>query len=125
MYYLVVEGETGKYTRGNSAVICLKTTDLDAARKNARLVICGDKEQWSMYELDCVGSVYKKFGVGCLLPDLDEPVLSARIVRLCEDVDLDCIRQEIETFQERCFEAVTREADLQELKRLREKLGEQ
>lgn len=102
-YQLILEGEKSGYTLGDSKIITLDSETLEDAQLEAKELLWGDPDKWKI----------RTWGPGSVTVDLDPDeeirlahpylsrgrakVLSAHIVLFAERIDIDGMRDEIDS----------------------------
>lgn len=131
-FQLIVQGERGKYTRGDSLVIDLQGDTLEEAKKDAERQLVGEHSWWTSAWLNDYTGHMKlhvwldgedRLEHAPLLDEYAEHVYVAWIVTVAETVDLDALRTEIAAWTEQQRIAKTQDPDYQEYLRLQKKFG--
>jgi hypothetical protein len=135
-FQLIVKGESGKYTRGDCAVIDLDGDTIEEARASARLQLVGDRTLWQAgwrknydNEMELVVWLNPDDALdlyhGVLLnPDREtEVVHQAWIVQVAEHVGLDTLRNEVRDWTVEQRQTLQADPEYQEYMRLKRKFG--
>lgn len=131
-FQLIVKGESGKYTDGDSKIIDMDATTIEEAREEAKIRLGGDPSMWEgsfgrndnefRVYLDPADEFYMKYD-HCVVLDRDEHVYSAHIVEVHDTVDIKELQDKIRDFTVEEKRRMERERDEAELKRLQQKLA--
>lgn len=127
-YQLILEGEKSRYTLGGSRVIILESETLEDAQLEAKELLWGDPDKWTT----------RVWGPGSVTVDLDPAeelspppflsrgrveVRSAYIVLFAERIDIDGMKEEIDSRVEAINNAERDEKERKLYLRLKEKYG--
>jgi hypothetical protein len=135
-YQLIVQGESGKYTRGDCATIDLDGTTIQEARESARILLVGDKTKWDarwgkdwrgdmvlQVSLDLDDALDLYYGV-LLEPDREREVVhKAWIVEVTEFVDTDALRTEVAQWKAQQQATLQQDPEYLEYLRLKKRFG--
>lgn len=135
-FQLIVRGESGKYTRGDCAVIDIDGDTLDEARAAARVHLVGDRKLWQagwrkdyndemklVVWLNPDDALDLYHGV-LLRPDREaEVVHEAWIVEVGEHVDVDTLRNEVRDWKVEQKRTLEQDPEYQQYIALKRKFG--
>lgn len=129
LFYLVVRGESGKYTRGDCVVIDLNCKDIETARERAEFNLIGDPDRWEgslsgrglhTGELSFIPYFSNASGDYGAMLDRGEEVHEAFIVEAIEPINIDALRKRMSAWgekEETRLRKNLRRAKYEELKR--------